>query len=138
MAKKLTAAQDSIPKQTYFSTKGGSNVSNKSGGDYYIERMGKKPVAKKDTTSNPILNKINSIVGGKKKVAPSVKVDSTKKVTMGGNTKPSIMIKKQTTVKPSSKKPLLYEFDKMPSKMKKRMDNFNKSKKVEYKPLPKK
>jgi hypothetical protein len=77
-------------------------------------------------------------IGAKKKMAPSIQVDSTKKVTMGGNAKPSVMIKKQTTVKPSNKKPLLYEFDKMPSKMKKRMDNFNKSKKVEYKPLAKK
>jgi hypothetical protein len=101
MAKKITAAQDSIPKQTYFSKNSKGIVSGKSGGDYLIEKMGKKPIAKKDTTSNPILNKINSIVGGKKKVAPSVKVDSTKKVTMGGNSKPSVMIKKQTTVKPT-------------------------------------
>jgi hypothetical protein len=68
-----------------------------------------------------------------------LKVDSTKKVTpIGGNAKPSVMIKKQTTIKPSSKKPLLYEFDKMPSKMKKRFENWDKGKKVEYKPLPKK
>jgi hypothetical protein len=111
MAKKLTVAQDSIPKQTYFSTKGRGSVSNKSGGDWLIEKMGKKPIAKKDTTSNPILNKINSIVGGKKKPAPSIKVDSTKKVTMGGNSKPSVMIKKQTTVKPA--KPVM---GKMPIK----------------------
>jgi hypothetical protein len=50
-AKKIVSKMDSLPKQTYFSTKGGGNVSNKSGGDYYIERMGKKPIAKKDTTS---------------------------------------------------------------------------------------
>jgi hypothetical protein len=74
MAQKLTTAQDSIPKQTYFSTKGGGNVSNKSGGDYYIERMGKKPIAKKD---------------------------SVKKVTPIGGSKPSVTIKKETAIKPA-------------------------------------
>jgi hypothetical protein len=85
-----------------------------------------------------------------------LKVDSTKKVTPGGGSKPSIMIKKETKIRrptiggsipfperPSqsekSKNPKgLYDFNKMPSKMKKRFDNFDKSKKVEYKPLPKK
>lgn len=98
MAKKITAAQDSIPKQTYFSKTGKGNVSNKSGGDYYIERMGKKPIAKKDSTSNSISSKINSAIGGKKKVAPSVKIDSTKKVIPGGGSKPSIIIKKETKI----------------------------------------
>ena len=43
MAKKLTSAQDSIPKQTYFSKNSKGIVSGKSGGDYLIEKMGKKP-----------------------------------------------------------------------------------------------
>lgn len=47
----------------------------------------------------------------KKSTSPSVKVDSTKKVTIGGNAKPSAIIKKQTTVKPA--KPIM---SKMPMK----------------------
>ena len=92
MAKKITSAQDSIPKQTYFSKNSKGIVSGKSGGDYLIEKMGKKP---KPTA------KIDSLLSGKKKVAPSVKIDSTKKVTPIGGSKPSVIIKKQTTVKPA-------------------------------------
>jgi hypothetical protein len=114
MAKKLTAAQDSIPKQTYFSKTAKGNGLYKSGGDSYIEKMGRKPIAKKDSTSNPILNKINSIVGGKKKVAPSVKIDSTKKVTPIGGSKPSFTIKKETTIKPA--KPIAKKMPYKPAK----------------------
>lgn len=129
MAKKLTAAQDSIPKQTYFSKTAKGNGLYKSGGDSYIEKMGRKPIAKKDSTSNPILNKINSIVGSKKKVAPSVKIDSTKKVTPIGKSKPSVIIKKETKIKDI--KPITKEF-------RKKMQAWDKLPKVEYKPIPKK
>jgi hypothetical protein len=73
MAKKLTAAQDSIPKQTYFIKKPTISL---------IERMGKKSLIKKAKPD-------------------TVKIDSTKKVTPIGGSKPSFTIKKETTIKPA-------------------------------------
>jgi hypothetical protein len=71
-AKKIVSKLDSLPKQTYFSKNSKGIVSGKSGGDYLIEKMGKKPI---------------------------VKIDSTKKVMPGGGSKPSIIIKKETKIR---------------------------------------
>ena len=89
----------------------------------------KSIAAKKDSTSNSISSRINSIVGGKKKVAPSVKIDSTKKVMPGGGSKPSVIIKKETKIRGT--KPIDETF-------RKKMQAWDKLPKVEYKPLPKK
>ena len=73
--KSMAAKKDtvSIPKQTYFSNKPTMSL---------IERMGKKSLIKKAKPD-------------------TVKIDSTKKVTPIGGSKPSVMIKKQTTIKPA-------------------------------------
>jgi hypothetical protein len=89
----------------------------------------KSIAAKKDSTSNPILNRINSIMGAKKGKPNTVKIDSTKKVTPIGGSKPSVMIKKETKIK--DVKPITKEF-------RKKMQAWDKLPKVEYKPLPKK
>jgi hypothetical protein len=65
-----------------------------------------------------------------KKAKPNtVKIDSTKKVTPIGGSKPSVMIKKETKIK--DVKPITKEF-------RKKMQVWDKLPKVEYKPLPKK
>jgi hypothetical protein len=95
MAKKLTAAQDSIPKQTYFSKTAKGNGLYKSGGDSYIEKMGKKSLIKKAKPD-------------------TVKIDSIKKVTPIGGSKPSFTIKKETTIKPA--KPIAKKMPYKPAK----------------------
>jgi hypothetical protein len=136
MAKKLTSAQDSIPKQTYFSKNSKGIVSGKSGGDYLIEKMGKKPgkdmvkglMAKGDKSS--AAQAFKSMVA--KKAKPNtVKIDSTKKVTPGGSSNPSVIIKKETKIK--GIKPIdISKSKNLPKWMKKPIPG------VEYKPLPKK
>jgi hypothetical protein len=86
MAKKLTAAQDSIPKQTYFSNKPTLSL---------IEKMGKKSLIKKAKPD-------------------TVKIDSIKKVTPIGGSKPSFTIKKETTIKPA--KPIAKKMPYKPAK----------------------
>jgi hypothetical protein len=72
-ANKIVSKMDSLPKQTYFSNKPTLSL---------IERMGKKSLIKKAKPD-------------------TVKIDSVKKVTPIGGSKPSVIIKKQTTVKPA-------------------------------------
>ena len=61
-----------------------------------------------------------------------LKVDSTKKVTPIGGSKPSVMIKKQTTFKPTKDMVDISKSKNLPKWMKKKIPG------VEYKPLPKK
>jgi len=74
-----------------------------------------------------------------KKAKPNTaKIDSTKKVTIGGNAKPSVIIKKQTTVKPAKPVEKLMPYKPITKEFRKKMQDWDKLPKVEYKPFPKK
>ena len=54
----------------------------------------------------------------RKKMAPSFKADTTQKIKVGGGSKPSVIIKKQTTVKPAkpAAKLMPYRIEKLKNK----------------------
>jgi hypothetical protein len=95
LLKKISKSGDRASASSSFTARAAKKVAMGAG------KALKSIAAKKDSTSNPILNRINSIMGAKKGKPNTVKIDSTKKVMPIGGPKSSITIKKQTTIKPT-------------------------------------
>ena len=88
LLKKALAQGDQSSASSSFTARAARKIAT--GAGKALKSMAAKPTAK-----------IDSLLSSKKKVAPSVKIDSIKKVNPIGGSKPSVIIKKQTTVKPA-------------------------------------